>query len=61
MRDPKRIERILALIEQAWTQYPDQRLGQLLVNNSSQMETNPFYYEDDRLEEALRRNLETSI
>lgn len=32
MRDPKRIDRILKLIENSWKRYPDLRLGQLLIN-----------------------------
>lgn len=32
MRDQKRIKRILKLLEQIWTKYPDLRLGQLIDN-----------------------------
>lgn len=32
MRDQKRIDRILELIRKKWNEYPDQRLGQLLIN-----------------------------
>ena len=33
MRDEKRIKRILKLIEKIWSKYPDQRFGQMLINN----------------------------
>ncbi len=32
MRDPKRIKRVCQLLERAWSRYPDQRLGQFLLN-----------------------------
>ena len=32
MRDPKRIDVVLAKIREEWTKYPDLRLMQLLVN-----------------------------
>ena len=32
MRDKRRIERILGLIEKYWKSDPDQRFGQLLIN-----------------------------
>jgi uncharacterized protein YihD (DUF1040 family) len=32
VRDQKRIKRILKLLEQIWTKYPDLRLGQLIDN-----------------------------
>lgn len=32
MRDPKRIDRILAKLGELWKLYPDQRLGQLIEN-----------------------------
>lgn len=56
MRDPKRIKRILELIEGHWSEYPDTRLCQLLIaklNQSGQELT--FNTEDDVLEEALKR------
>ena len=53
MRDPKRIKRVLKLIEKFWDKVPDWRLGQLLVNVSKH--NDPFYYEDDELEKELKR------
>lgn len=56
MRDPKRIQPILKLIEELWTENPDLRLGQLLVNaiRPSQPAPEVFYAEDDRLLDGLR-------
>jgi len=34
MREQKRIRRIIKLIEKLWNKYPDQRFGQLLINNN---------------------------
>ncbi|MGE0594658.1 MAG: hypothetical protein AB7G23_08960 [Vicinamibacterales bacterium] len=56
MRDPKRIQPILKLMEELWTQNPDLRLGQLLVNaiRPSQPAPEVFYAGDDRLLDGLR-------
>ena len=32
MRDPARIDQVLAAIREVWVQHPDSRLGQLRVN-----------------------------
>ena len=32
MRDPARIDQVLAVVREFWHRYPDWRLGQLLVN-----------------------------
>ena len=53
MRDPKRIDRILTLIEEIWKQNPDFRLCQLVENCFG---THCVYYkEDDILEEQLKK------
>jgi uncharacterized protein YihD (DUF1040 family) len=60
-RDPKRIKRILSLINSVWKESPDLRLLQLLeiVIKTSKKEAprtggrDRFYYEDDLLEESL--------
>lgn len=59
MRDPRRIERILALIRELWILYPDQRLGQLLGNyGMEEARQGPlFNIEDDLVEERLRAEL----
>lgn len=62
MRDPKRIKRVLKLIEELWNLYPDQRFFQLL-SNYTRLGTraekpgtikDPFYYEDDVIEKELK-------
>lgn len=61
MRDPKRIKRILKLVEELWNSFPDQRLFQLLYNytrlgtRTEKLGTvkDPFHYEDDVIEKEL--------
>lgn len=53
MRDPARIDRVLAQIAVLWHRYPDLRLGQLLVNAEPRFDVLPFYIEDTDLEAAL--------
>ena len=57
MRDPKRIDRVLATIRGAWLKVPDWRLGQLLVNVVEPREPCPelFSVEDDQLEHLVAR------
>ena len=56
MRDPARIDDVLAAVRAAWAESPDLRLGQLIVN--AVRPTNPcpevFYTEDDALVQGLR-------
>lgn len=51
MRDPKRIDRILKLIEKIWKAYPDLRLCQLIGNCFDPGDN--YYKEDDELEKLL--------
>jgi len=44
MRNPKRIKNILKNIEVIWEKYPDLRLGQLLINATTE---EGFYYTED--------------
>ena len=53
MRNPKRIKRMLKLIDQIWQKYPDQRLGQLLANYCFGHHNDIFYQEDDVSENTL--------
>ena len=54
MRDPKRIHRILALLELCWRESPDLRLMQLLHNVAPPfLVGDPYYLEDDELEQIL--------
>jgi hypothetical protein len=51
MSEPKRNpERVLAAIKAKLEQYPDLRVGQLLVNVAG---IDPFYTEDDRLADLI--------
>ena len=60
MREKERIKRILNKLEQVWTKFPDQRLGQILENyiffrgeRGDQTSVRMFYQEDDDTEEIL--------
>ena len=58
MRDPARIDRILGLVEKLWHDSPDLRLTQLIMNVLN-MNSDPYYVEDDRLENALNHYIKT--
>lgn len=51
MRDIKRIDEILSLLEIYWKQHPDLRLCQICVNLSNLAD--PFYIEDDFIKKQL--------
>lgn len=61
MRDPKRIKRILNLLEKYWEQVPDQRLCQIISNLHGVGQQDIFHTEDDELEKVLAKNLIGSI
>lgn len=52
MRNPKRIPKTLKEIERLWVQYPDLRLGQLLINCYVN-DTDLYYIEDEQLIKKL--------
>ena len=52
MRDPNRIDNVLAAVGDVWKQYPDLRLGQLLVNVYPSMVL--YYKEDEDLVEGVK-------
>ena len=52
MRDVNRIDKILEQIGRVWKQYPDLRLGQLLLNVLK--DPMLYYAEDDEIVKALR-------
>lgn len=52
MRDPNRIDNVLAAIGNVWKQYPDLRLGQLLSNVYHDPAL--YYVEDDKLVEEVQ-------
>lgn len=50
MRDPDRIDEILAEVSGVWHALPDWRLGQLISNISRACHVeDPFFLEDDKL------------
>lgn len=57
MRDPNRIPMVLAAVGRAWTERPDERLGQLLNNAvvHDNVETPLYYLEDGALLGALAK------
>ncbi len=59
MRDPTRIDQILKLLREVWTQAPDLRLGQIIVNAVRPREPCPevFSVEDTVLARRLGRML----
>ena len=61
MRDPKRIDKNLAILGELWHKVPDLRFGQLLQILEIPKEknvTDPFYWEDDVWEEIFQRTLD---
>ena len=47
-RDPKRIDRMVELLREAWQTFPDQRLTQLVINLADKKhDCGPVYYLDD--------------
>jgi hypothetical protein len=58
VRDPARINRILAKLGAYWKAYPDLRLGQIVVNlTPGRDETRTFNIEDTSLEVELDATL----
>jgi len=53
-KDPKRIDRILKIIEKIWKDNPDLRLYQLLGNCFNPYQ-DPYYTEDNELEYLLKK------
>lgn len=61
MRDPARIDQVLALLEEVWRRDPELRLGQLIYNAARLREPqlfDVFSIEDSILQESLIRYLE---
>ena len=57
-RDPNRISGLLKVLEQVWQNYPDWRLGQLIVNATRLSRPSfkcpeVFYIEDDEMLKAI--------
>lgn len=53
MKDINRIERVIKLIKEAWYKHPELRLTQLIMN-ALKIHRDPYYIEDDFLEDALK-------
>jgi uncharacterized protein YihD (DUF1040 family) len=56
-RDPKRIDRMIELLREAWQLFPDERLTQLVINvTETKHDCGPVYYmEDAELERRLQQ------
>lgn len=59
MRDPERMTPTLEAVRAIWEKYPDLRLGQLIyaLNDGA----DPFYVEDDVIEQAAYRKLPEGV
>ena len=53
MRDPKRIDKFCNQLADIWKKVPDWRFGQLMVNFLGSLDRDPFFPEDDEMEQKL--------
>lgn len=53
MRDPARIKEMIDKFEDIWEVVPDWRFGQLLSNLFGYIGRDPFYIEDDKMDDIL--------
>lgn len=60
-RDPKRIEKIIPLLEEAWKKNPDWRLGQLISNLLGPGRHDVFYVEDEEWEALLAKEADAEV
>ncbi len=61
MRDPSRIKSICKLLEKAWSYYPEERMGQFLLNTvfgSLGRDSHIYHKEDDKIESILKLFIE---
>ncbi len=58
MRDPKRIEKVIGKLRQLWQSYPDQRLGQLVINLAPNGADDLWSMEEPELEKKIDGILE---
>jgi len=57
MRDPTRIKSICGLLEKAWSYFPEQRMGQFLLNTvfgSFGNDSHIYHKEDEEVETILK-------
>jgi hypothetical protein len=63
MRNPARIDPMLETLERIWKANPDWRLGQVVANAvrayDGRVSCDPFYIEDDAMEEGLNELAKT--
>lgn len=60
MRDPKRIDRVISLLREAWHLAPDFRFWQLInALEFGDKKGDPFFWEDDEWEEIFRNTIES--
>ena len=57
MRDPRRISRIITILEKVWQTQSDLRLGQLLLNLATLYDFDLYYIEDNKLERLLKKEV----
>ena len=57
MRDPRRISRIITILEKVWQTQSDLRLGQLLLNLATLYDFDLYYLEDNKLERLLKKEV----
>ena len=56
MRDPKRIDEFCVELARLWHKYPDFRFGQIFYNVCSSNNCyDPFYIEDDKMLDMLKK------
>ena len=53
MRDPNRIKPFLETLEKAWKKVPDWRFGQLMVNFLGSLDKDPFFPEDNEMQQKI--------
>ena len=61
MRNPERIPEVLRMLETAWKQSPDMRLGQIICSAGTlgdKYSVDPFYIEDDLMVIGLAKLIE---
>lgn len=58
MRDPERISKYCRTLQDAWSQFPDWRFGQFVINLinlcADQTGRDPFFVEDGEMFEFIR-------
>lgn len=55
MRNPEKIKPFLSEIERVWNKVPNWRFGQFMLNWLNYLEKDPFYYEDNKMLEELKK------